>query len=331
MQKAAIVILNYNGSAFLRRFLPFVVKYSIYDIIVIDNASTDDSVSFLKNEFPRVIRQVLLKNFGFAEGYNKGLDYLKGRYQYYILLNSDVEVTPSWDEGLIQFLESNPHAAAVQPKILSEKDKKKFDHAGAAGGYLDSLGYPFCRGRILSHLEEDEGQYNQNVNVDWVSGACMAIRADLFHQFRGFDPLFFAHMEEIDLCWRLRNQNHNLYYIYKVSVYHVGGGTLSKSNPFKTYLNFRNSLFTLRKNLNTQVFYKIYCCRIFLDLVAAVVFLFKGLWKDSKSVLNAHIDFHKSKKKLQIPINPSKKVGNTKVKSILWEYYLLGKKKFSEI
>lgn len=331
MQKAAIVILNYNGKEYLSRFLPSVVHHSIYEIVVVDNASTDNSVTFLKARFPDVKCHVLSTNFGFAGGYNKGLEIINGQYQYYILLNSDVEVTPFWDQKLIQWLEENQGSAAVQPKILSFPNRQFFDHAGAAGGYLDALGYPFCRGRILSHLEKDQGQYDQNVPVDWVSGACMAIRADLYHQFEGFDPLFFAHMEEIDLCWRLRNQNHEIHYIYNVSVFHVGGGTLPKSNPFKTYLNFRNSLFTLKKNLTTWVFYKMYFIRVFLDLLAAAVFLLTGLWGDVKSVFRAHVDFHRMNKKLQKPKIKSPKESHSKVKSILWEYYLLRKKKFSQI
>lgn len=331
MQKAAIVILNYNGKSHLQRFLPSVVDHSIYDVIVIDNASTDGSLPFLKTHYPDLKHYVLSENYGFADGYNRGLAKLQGQYQYYVLLNSDVEVTPLWDQNLIQWLDVNPNSAAVQPKILSFSNKQVFDHAGAAGGYLDALGYPYCRGRMLSYLEKDEGQYDQDVAVDWTSGACMAIRANLFHQLGGFDPLFFAHMEEIDLCWRLRNQNYELHFLHKVKVFHVGGATLSRSNPFKTYLNFRNSLFTLKKNLTLSVFYRIYFCRVFLDLLAASVFLFRGLYGDSKSVIKAHVDFHGQKEKTQKPASQAQKVSNSKIKSILWEYYLLGNKKFSKI
>ncbi|MBW3469730.1 glycosyltransferase family 2 protein [Arthrospiribacter ruber] len=331
MQKAAIVILNYNGVAQLRKFIPSVVSFSSFDIVVIDNASTDASLDFLRKNFPQIKLEQLPENLGFAGGYTKGLGNLRGRYEYYILLNSDVEVTPLWDSELITWLENNPEVVAVQPKILKYDQKDFFEHAGAAGGFLDELGYPFCRGRIFETLESDKGQYEEDIRVDWTSGACMAVRSEMFHLFGGFDPLFFSHMEEIDLCWRWRNHGYPLYCLPKVQVFHVGGATLSPTHPRKTFLNFRNSLFLLRKNLDKWEYRKIYLKRILLDLLAAFVFLLRGLPSHSKAVIKAHIGFHKFKNKLHNSGKKSKKIGTMGVSSILWEYYLLGKKKFSEI
>jgi GT2 family glycosyltransferase len=331
MRKAAIVILNYNGINTLQKFLPSVVAHSTFEIIVADNNSADDSIDFLKHEFPDIALIVLDQNYGFAGGYTQALKQIEGKYQYYILLNSDVEVTADWDANLIEWLETNPETAAVQPKILSAIHQDYFDHAGAAGGYLDSLGYPYCRGRIFTQIEKDQGQYNDVAAVDWTSGACMAVQAKLFHEYGGFDPLFFAHMEEIDFCWRLRNDGWKLQYLYSIAVYHQGGATLSRSNPFKTLLNFRNSLLTLKKNQSPVEFRKTYLKKIALDILAALVFAFRGQLKDAVAVLRAHGQFLSLRN--QLVENKGNTVPSSfpTIRSILWEYYLLGKRKFSEL
>ncbi|MDN3668051.1 glycosyltransferase family 2 protein [Echinicola jeungdonensis] len=335
MQKAAIVILNYNGKEMLQKFLPNVIKNSHFEIIIADNASTDESVHFLKEHYPKIRTVLLEKNHGFSKGYNLALQSLKGEFEYYILLNSDVEVSPFWDLTLVQWLEEHPDFAAVQPKILSHQFPGKFDYAGAAGGFIDTLGYPYCRGRVLHTLEKDQGQYDEMMEVDWVSGACFVVRSSLFHQEGGFDDIFFAHMEEIDLCWRFSRLGYKLGCIGNTSVFHVGGGTLSRSSPFKTYLNFRNNLLMLYKNLTPSSFFKITLARIFLDAGAAVHFLIQGEWAHSKAVLNAYRDFLKFKGRInkKAPLAsklPFRKIGK-KIPSVIWVYYLKGNKKFGDI
>ncbi|MFD2037262.1 glycosyltransferase family 2 protein [Belliella marina] len=333
MQKAAIVILNYNGEAMLRRFLPSVLKHSTFEVIVADNASTDHSVVFLEQHFPEVLIISLKENTGFAGGYNEALKAIRGKYEYYILLNSDVEINTAWDHILIDYLDSNPGIVAVQPKITSIQNQGYFDHAGAGGGFLDSLGYPYCRGRIFDTVEEDLGQYDDVIDVDWTSGACMAVRSRDFHDFGGFDDRFFAHMEEIDLCWRFRSAGFGLKYVGTAAVQHLGGATLSRANPKKTYLNFRNSLLMLHKNLRGNGFAVKYMLRILLDLLAAAVFVLRGQKNDAKAIVQAHKDFRRMKKidfSNSMALNlPSK--SNHKVKSILWHYYIGKKRKFSEI
>ena len=252
MSRTAIVILNYNGEKLLPQFLPSVLQHSAdAEIIVADNASSDQSIALLKKNFPKIRLIQLDENYGFCGGYNRALRQIHA--DYYVLLNSDVEVTAHWLTSMTQLLDSHPGIAAVQPKILSYHQKEKFEHAGAGGGFIDSLGYPFCRGRIFDHIEEDTGQYNDELPVFWCSGACMMIRSEAYHAFGGFDEDFFAHMEEIDLCWKLHRTNQSVYYCGKSTVYHVGAGTLGYGNPRKIFLNFRNGLaliykhFTLRK------------------------------------------------------------------------------------
>ena len=292
MTRIAVVILNYNGENLLPQFLPSVIRNSPEArIYVADNASTDQSLYILKNDFPEVALLEFDKNYGFCGGYNRALRQIPATY--YVLLNSDVEVTEGWLLPLRTLLDTRPEIAAVQPKILAFRDRHLFEYAGAAGGFIDSLGYPFCRGRIFGHVEEDEGQYNDEKPVFWASGACMMIRADKFHEHRGFDEDFFAHMEEIDLCWKLNRAGSTIYYSGKSVVFHLGAGTLGYHSPRKTHLNFRNGLSLIFKHLDTgELIYKL-PLRILLDWLAALVFLLKGKGRNGVSVFRAHLDFLK--------------------------------------
>ena len=296
MKPCAIVLLNYNGETVLPTFLPSVVIHSVHDLWMIDNASTDGSLDYVRKEFPAIGILPLEKNLGFTGGYNYGLEQLKGQYAYFILINTDLEVTSGWDLGLVDFLEKQKTYAAVQPKVLSWKDRSKFDHAGAGGGYIDALGYPYCRGRIWNHLEQDQGQYNDSVEVDWASGACLAICADDFFRQRGFDSQFFAHMEEIDLCWRLRQAGRKIGYLGSVAVYHLGGGTLDRNSPQKLYLNIRNSLLMLYKNSSRGQFARAVLLKAFLEGTALCAFFFKGQPKLAKAIISGYLDFSKIKK-----------------------------------
>lgn len=287
MTETAVVILNYNGRNFLQQFLPSVIQHSTNaSIIVADNGSTDDSIHLLQTEFPSVEVIAMDRNRGFCGGYNEALKSVQATY--YVLLNSDVEVTPGWLEPVIGFLNADKTVAAAQPKILAYHQKDEFEYAGAAGGFIDLMGYPFCRGRIFNAIEKDNGQYNDPAQIFWATGACMFIRAEAFHTMGGFDEDFFAHMEEVDLCWRLNRAGHSVYCIPQSTVYHVGGGTLSKSNPRKTQLNFKNGLSLLVKNLPTgSIWWKV-PFRILLDWVAALQFLLGGKPGDAWAVLKAH-------------------------------------------
>lgn len=334
MQKAAVVILNYNGKEMLRKFLPSVVSRSKFKIIITDNDSTDGSVEFVKSEYPNLTLLSFAENSGFTGGYNKVLSQLEGDYEYYILLNSDVEVSPDWDKGLIDWLDKNSEFAALQPKILSFQNPDFFDYAGAGGGFVDSLGYPYCRGRVFSTIEKDENQYDDEIEVDWASGACMAIRASVFHEVGGFDSRFFAHMEEIDICWRIKAKGYKIGYFGGAKVWHVGGATLSRTNPFKTHLNFRNNLLMLYKNNTKKRFIKIYLFRVILDAIAALSFLLNGNIQDSKEVLKAHLAFHKMKNSGNKYVLASKlpvQISVLRKRSILWDYYIRGWKTFNKI
>lgn len=290
MIKTAVVILNYNGEKLLNQFLPSVIHHtSEATLIVVDNASTDRSISLLEEKFPQVKLIKLDKNYGFCGGYNRALKEINA--DYYVLLNSDIEVTPGWLPHLTTLLDNDQTIAAVQPKILSYHQKNKFEYAGAAGGYIDSFGYPFCRGRVFDHIEEDLGQYDDERPVFWATGACLLIRAHSFHTFGGFDEDFFAHMEEIDLCWKINRSGKKIYYSGKSKVYHVGAGTLSYESPRKTYLNFRNALTLIFKHFNTGELICKLPLRMALDWVAAVVFLLKGQYKNALAVLEAHQSF----------------------------------------
>ncbi|TVR39017.1 MAG: glycosyltransferase family 2 protein [Bacteroidia bacterium] len=332
-QTLALIILNWNGKYLLKRFLPSVVCYTpaTVEIIVADNGSTDGSAEFVSANFPhiRIIR--LEKNYGFAGGYNKALAEVKA--DYYILLNSDVEVTKDWINPCISLLEQHKDVAAVQPKIRSLSQPDYFEYAGAAGGYIDYLGYPFCRGRILSTLEKDTEQYNDLVEIFWASGAAFFIRASHFQRAGGFDARFFAHMEEVDLCWRLQNMGYRILSCPKSLVYHMGGASMDASSPQKTYLNFRNNLWMLAKNLNTRNFVKTMAARIMLDAIAACTFLLKGKCRDSLAVIRAHLYLltHYSRMR-QNHMPPAPELPNTVFrKSIVVQYYLRGKKYFSDL
>ncbi|TDQ13595.1 hypothetical protein DFQ04_3631 [Algoriphagus boseongensis] len=334
MKSCAIVILNFNGEKVLPIFLPSVIQHSKFDIWIIDNASTDQSLQLIKNNFPEVHLIQLKSNFGFAGGYNWGLEELRGKYANFLLLNSDVEVSLDWDQNLVSWLENHEDFAAVQPKILSWQEKNKFDYAGAGGGFLDALGYPYCRGRIWNSIEEDRNQYNDSIQVDWSSGACMLIRADDFFEQEGFDAHFFAHMEEIDLCWRLRLSGRKIGYIGGVHVFHQGGATLSRSNPKKLYLNIRNSLGMLYKNLPTITFFLIFTLKMVLEMASALGYIFSGEKESSKAVFRGYSDFfstrsvyHKTKiKRPDLVISRS-----GPVRFIFWHFFVLRKKTFSQL
>jgi GT2 family glycosyltransferase len=291
MNSCAIVILNYNGEEVLKKFLPSVLSYSQSDIWVIDNASDDHSLSILKKEFPSVRIIPLKENFGFAGGYNWGLSELEGMYQYYILLNSDVQVTPEWDLNLVSYASLHSEYAAFQPKILSFQNPGQFDYAGAGGGFIDILGYPYCRGRIWDYLEDDTGQYDDSIDVDWASGACMLVKADVFHKLSGFDAHFFAHMEEIDLCWRMRNLGWKVGYFGEVKVFHVGGATLSRNSPRKLFLNIRNSLSMIYKNERKVGFWMIFFAKFCLEMIAGISFLIKGEKANAKAIWDGYKEF----------------------------------------
>jgi GT2 family glycosyltransferase len=331
--QVAVVILNYNGRDYLKKFLPAMLKHSKgHHIIVADNASTDDSLQILEQLFPEVQRLVIPENLGFAGGYNYALKQLD--YAYFALVNSDVEVTKGWLEPLIMALEKHLEWAAVQPKIKAYKQPEKFEYAGAAGGMIDSLGYPFCRGRLFHETEVDKGQFDDEFEVFWCSGACMLIRAHLFQEAGGFDEHFFAHMEEIDLGWRLQHMGYKLGYIGTSSVLHVGGGTLSHGNPRKTYLNFRNGLHLLYKNLPANKVNRIVFTRLVLDGVAAAKFLLMDRsFSDAKAVWRAHRDFFRTRRRYTKGY-PGKSnwpfLTGVFKGSIVWQFFIKGRKKTSE-
>ena len=332
--KVAVVILNYNGRKFLEEFLPNVVANcnpALAEIVVADNASIDDSVAFMKERFSEIRLIENGCNGGFATGYNMALRQVEA--QYYVLLNSDIEVTPHWIEPVIEMMDADPSIAACQPKILSYYHKEQFEYAGASGGFIDKYGYPFCRGRLFQNLETDEHQYDEPKEVFWATGACMFVRADLYHQIGGLDDSFFAHMEEIDLCWRLKNVGYKVYCCPQSWVYHIGGGTLPKNSPRKTYLNFRNNLSLLVKNLPKRRVHRVILYRIFLDWVAAFKFLFEGCAKDFLMVFKAHWDFYKRLKELRKKrcYSEHKLVSCIYRKNIVFESIIRGKKKFSDL
>jgi len=327
----AVVILNWNGRKYLEQFLPSVLAYSAgAELIVADNASTDDSISFLRAHYPAVRIIKFSENYGFCEGYNKALFQIKA--DYFVLLNSDIEVTPHWLEPIIALMETNPGIAACQPKIKSFYRRNFFEYAGAGGGYLDFLGYPFCRGRLFETLEEDKGQYNDVVPVFWATGACMFVRAKAYQEAGGLEPAFFAHMEEIDLCWRLQRMGYTIMYCGHSEVYHVGGGTLPKSNPRKTYLNFRNGLAMLYKNIPPAQVIEIFFIRIILDWVAALKFLANGDYKDAQAVFIAHRDVWQNRKYLQAQKRKlsfsEKKLKGFYHRSIVLDYFINRKTTF---
>lgn len=334
--KVSVVILNWNGSDMLRTFLPSVLAYSDEaEICVADNGSTDDSVEMLSREFPSVRLILLEQNYGFAEGYNKALQQVDA--EYVVLLNSDVEVSEHWLQPLVTYLDAHPEVAACQPKIRSQRQKEYFEYAGASGGFMDAWGYPFCRGRIMQVVEEDRGQYDEVTPVFWATGAALFIRRRDYEQAGGLDGRFFAHMEEIDLCWRLRSRGRNIVCIPQSVVYHVGGATLKKENPRKTYLNFRNNLLMLYKNLPQPELDRVMRMRAFLDCVAAVSFLLQGSWANARAVMNARREYKKlcssflpsreeNLRQSVQPVIPEQMKG-----SILWNLYVKRRKFFSQL
>jgi GT2 family glycosyltransferase len=338
MLKTAVVILNWNGLGFLQKFLDTVVlnsKEPDTTIWVADNGSTDGSAEWIEGYSKEVKLIRLNQNYGYAGGYNHALEQINA--QYYVLLNSDIEVTPNWLSPLTIFLDENPEYAACQPKILSYHKKGYFEYAGAAGGFIDKYGYPFCRGRLFDVTEEDLGQYNDPIDVFWATGACMIVRADAWRKCGGLEPSFFAHMEEIDLCWRLGRSGYKLRYIPDSVIFHVGGGSLSYESPFKTYLNFRNSLYMLYRNLPNNHFHRIMFTRRLLDGLAAIMFLFKGKYRNTASVWKAHMDYYKNISELKSQRKELKRYdkGDIKLpvlnKSVVFEFYARGKKTYNAL
>ena len=334
--KVAVVILNYNGAAMLGRFLPSVIKYSPgVEIVVADNASTDDSVALLAAGFPSVRVVQLDRNYGFADGYNKALTQIDA--EYYLLLNSDVEVTEGWLAPMLSFMENNPKAVACQPKILAYNNKTHFEYAGAAGGFIDRYGYPYCRGRLFDTIEEDKGQYDGVCRIFWATGAAMMVRSAAFHGAGGFDGRFFAHMEEVDLCWRMLARGGEIYAVPAGMVYHVGGATLNKSNPRKTFLNFRNNLLMLYKNLPHCELRGVMRTRAVLDYVAAFKFLATGAWGDFKAVVRARREYkrmrgeYKSVREQNLALAVVPVIKERAAFSLLWQYYMKRKKNFSQL
>jgi GT2 family glycosyltransferase len=342
MMQIAIVILNYNGKKHLAQFLPSVTQHlaANCELIIADNASTDDSLLFLNQHYPSLRLIPLEKNYGFAEGYNQALKQIKS--DIYILLNSDVEVTNGWIEALVAPLQQDATIAAIQPKILSYTNKNHFEHAGAAGGWIDTLAYPFCKGRLFNDVEEDKGQYDTQSEIFWASGAAMCIRAELFHNFGGFDGDYFAHMEEIDLCWRLKRAGYKIMAAPQSIVYHLGGGTLDYSSPFKVYLNFRNSLSTILKNAATKDLVWIIFLRLCLDGIAGIFYLSKRQYQMTLMIIKAHFAFYarfranltkrKSYQKRIEKYRIGKENKNGIIyKSIVFQYFIKKRKTFSEL
>ncbi len=324
----AIVILNWNGKTLLEQFLPSILKYSEdAKIYVADNASTDSSVEFLKTSFPEVTIIQNSENGGYAKGYNEALQHVSE--PLLCLLNSDIEVTKNWLDGILTAFNSEAKPDILQPKILDYKDKSKFEYAGAAGGFIDRYGYPFCRGRIFDTIEDDKGQYNDVIDIFWASGACFFIKNEIFKSLKGFDESYFAHMEEIDLCWRAYNSNYKTQYVGTSTVYHVGGATLENTNPKKTYLNFRNSLMTLVKNTDSNVLSKA-VTRMLLDGVAGIRFLLQLKPSHFIAIIKAHVSFYLNLRNILKERKTLKKCPNYyQTSSIVWTYYVKKTKRFN--
>lgn len=331
MNKVSVVILNFNGEKLLPQFLPSVIEHSKNAIVIVaDNASTDHSLQLLSTNFPSVTVIKLDKNYGFCGGYNRALKQIDS--PYYVLLNSDVEVTSGWLDPLETLLDSNPAIAAVQPKILSYYQKDHFEYAGAGGGFIDSFGYPFCRGRLFDFTESDTQQYNDTREIFWATGACMMVRSKVYHELGGLDEEFFAHMEEIDLCWKIQRMGLRVYYCGASQVYHVGAGTLSRSNPRKTYYNFRNGLSLIFKHWSTSAILFKLPLRLLLDYVAIFKFLISGKVSDALAVMKAHYhfvkDLGKTRRKRKL-LQKQYPVSNRNIYNglVLWDYFVLKRKK----
>ncbi|WP_026713692.1 glycosyltransferase family 2 protein [Flavobacterium daejeonense] len=327
MKKIAVVILNWNGVKLLEQFLPSVVQYSSEaDIYVADNASTDNSISFVETHFPTVKIVKNSGNYGFAKGYNEALQHIDAGI--YALVNSDIEITENWLAPVLEMFEKEKQTAIIQPKILDFKNKAYFEYAGAAGGFIDKYGFPYCRGRIFETIEKDNEQYNDSCEISWASGACFFIRSKVYHELKGFDDDFFAHQEEIDLCWRTKNAGYTIKYNPNSTVYHVGGATLQQGNPKKTYLNFRNSLLMLVKNLPEENLFSTLFIRLILDGVAGIHFLLQGKLSHFTAILKAHFSFYRlfSKTYKKRGFFQSKEYYS--VKSIVVNYYINNGKVF---
>ena len=336
MKLISIVILNWNGKEFLQKFLPTLIAHSQLEgveIVVTDNASSDGSIPFLESEYPGIRLIRLDQNYGFTGGYNRALEQLESKY--FLLLNSDIEVTPGWLEPLLDHMERHEECGACTPKIKDFKKQTHYEYAGAAGGFLDHYGYPFCRGRIFDRLEQDTGQYDQVTEVFWGSGACLLVRAELFRKAGGLDEQFFAHMEEIDLCWRLKRMGSSVYFIPASTVYHVGGGTLARGNPMKTFLNFRNNLLLLYKNLPPGRRRKTIFVRMLLDGVSAFRYLLQGSLRDFLAVARAHVAYYGMKQSYRGTENRNNLHDNHVIVSgvypgsIVADFFLKGRKRFS--
>jgi len=334
----AVVILNWNGLDWLKQFIPILIKNTPAkdaDLVVADNASADESIAYLQTNHPEIQLIILEDNFGFAEGYNRALELIS--HPYSILLNSDVEVTKDWVQPLIQQLESSDNVAACQPKIKDFYQKDYFEYAGASGGFIDYLGYPFCRGRIFDKLEKDKGQYDHPISIFWATGACLAIKTNVYKEVGGLDSDFFAHMEEIDLCWRLKNRGFEIYSVPEATVYHVGGGTLSKVSPKKTYLNFRNNLLILYKNLPSSKLFKILFIRLILDGIAVFKFILSGQFSHMIAILKAHFHFYRMiksfKAKRHENLSKTSKIAIPEIytKSIVWQYFAKKRDNYSSL
>lgn len=329
MKKLGVIILNWNGIDLLKKFLPVASRYTVtqeVDLIVADNGSSDASVEWIRDNHPEVKVISFDRNYGFAEGYNRAIDLCD--YPFVTLLNSDVEVTHDWWRPILDFMEKNHDVGAAQPKILSWHDKSKFEYAGAAGGFLDKLGYPFCRGRLFDAIEEDKGQYDDvDPDITWASGACLTVRRDLYRELGGLDPLFFAHMEEIDLCCRILNAGYRNCVVTSSAVYHVGGASLAQGNPQKTYLNFRNNLLLLHKNLPEKIGKRKLLLRRLADSLAFGMFLIKGDLANAKAVLKAHGDFRKMKREyVDFPAHDILSTLPGGDKSAVWQHFIKRRK-----
>lgn len=331
--KVAVVILNWNGQKLLEKFLPKVVKYSQddADIYVADNNSTDDSVIFLKTQFPEVKIIQNKINGGYAKGYNDALRQIKA--DIFVLLNSDIEVTKGWIKPVVLQFKNKPNTAAIQPKLLDFNDKSKFEYAGAAGGFIDFMGYPYCKGRIFNELEKDTKQYNDSYTIFWASGACLFIRSGIYHNLKGFDENYFAHQEEIDLCWRLQNEGYDIQYVGTSTVFHVGGATLKETNPRKTFLNFRNSLFSITKNVPKRFVFIVILMRLVLDGIAGIKFILELRPVHTLAIIRAHFSFYWYLPKMlrKRKFISFKKTNYYDSFSIVWQHFILRKKTYNEL
>lgn len=338
MIKIAIVILNWNGKRYLEKFLPSILNNSNddgYCVCVADNGSSDDSVEWISKHYPDVKMIALDRNYGFAQGYSKALEQIDS--EYFVLLNSDVEVTPHWLTPVIQIMDNDKSIAACMPKMKSYDNRELFEYAGAAGGFIDNFGYPFCRGRILNIIEKDEGQYDDMREIFWASGACMFLRASAYFEAGGLDPDFFAHMEEIDLCWRLKRMGYKIIYTPEVTVYHVGGGTLPNNTPRKIFLNYRNNLFLLFKNLPSDRFLHVILTRLVLDCISSLVYIMQLKISFFWSVIKAHFAFYGSIRKLIIKrkkikrIEKVSKAGEVFPGAVLVMFFIRRKRHFKQL